>query len=163
MRCEACREPAADWHHHHGYAEINRLDVTALCRECHSGVHNGLIPEPRTGQVRTPNALPRNMWKPNTMVMHVLGGTYKGHCSPAHTAWARAWIRTNPIGKMWLAQYDAQIPSSWDEVDLNDPAPRPTEAQVAAGAQAQIKSHAQHEMIEARRRELAALEAGSAA
>lgn len=37
--------------HHWSYAEEHRTDCIPLCRRCHSRVHAGLIPEPRTGRI----------------------------------------------------------------------------------------------------------------
>lgn len=37
--------------HHWSYAAEHALDVIPLCTRCHSHVHHGRIPEPRTGRV----------------------------------------------------------------------------------------------------------------
>lgn len=40
MVCEECQEAqAAHWHHHKGYVEEHKLDVIALCTECHGKAH----------------------------------------------------------------------------------------------------------------------------
>ncbi len=40
MVCEHCGEAlAAHWHHHNGYGFEHRLDVIAVCKECHIGTH----------------------------------------------------------------------------------------------------------------------------
>lgn len=40
MVCEHCREAqAAHWHHHNGYADEYKLDVIALCFDCHGKEH----------------------------------------------------------------------------------------------------------------------------
>lgn len=40
MVCEGCKEAqAAHWHHHKGYAASVRLDVIALCMDCHAKEH----------------------------------------------------------------------------------------------------------------------------
>jgi hypothetical protein len=38
--CASCQEAqAAQYHHHNGYSEEHRLDVIALCTECHGKAH----------------------------------------------------------------------------------------------------------------------------
>jgi len=53
LPCEGCGAPAVEHHHHAGYEPAHHLDVTAVCRKCHRRIHNGTLPEPRTGQLRT--------------------------------------------------------------------------------------------------------------
>lgn len=59
--CESCgrkereRERETQWvhrtiHYHH-WDYSKPLDVIPLCRSCHWRVHNGKIPEPRTGRI----------------------------------------------------------------------------------------------------------------
>jgi hypothetical protein len=60
-RCEHCGAKAGDvgcngrpirLHlHHWSYAREHWLDTIELCARCHSGVHHGRIPEPRTGRI----------------------------------------------------------------------------------------------------------------
>lgn len=40
-------------YHHHDYSRP--LDVIPLCRSCHTLIHNGKRPEPRTGRVYPPS------------------------------------------------------------------------------------------------------------
>lgn len=38
--CEVCNEAlACEWHHHNGYSPEHRLDVIAICKECHIRAH----------------------------------------------------------------------------------------------------------------------------
>lgn len=40
MVCERCKEAqAAHWHHHNGYDKANRLNVIAVCVDCHTEEH----------------------------------------------------------------------------------------------------------------------------
>lgn len=132
MTCEACREPARDWHHHHGYDEVHRLDVTALCRACHSQVHVGVIREPRTGLLRTPDPKRldgRGIPGPRSMVAEITGSTPrrappKGTKVPDRWEWAFAWVKANPppprdpdgSWTTWAQQYLTSVPTRWSEV-----------------------------------------------
>jgi hypothetical protein len=60
--CEVCGRPQERPHnyskpfpvvlyHHHSYEPAHWLDVIPLCASCHRAVHNGRMPEPRTGRV----------------------------------------------------------------------------------------------------------------
>jgi 8-oxo-dGTP diphosphatase len=80
--CEVCGRPqsgvgrmAEVVFHHHDYSKP--LDVIPLCRDCHRKVHDGVIPEPRTGrfykhdpgdidaiQARVDQVLPGPRWQP---------------------------------------------------------------------------------------------------
>ena len=39
-------------YHHHSYEPAFWLDVVAVCDRCHTRIHLGQLPEPRTGEVR---------------------------------------------------------------------------------------------------------------
>jgi hypothetical protein len=56
LACHVCSKPARHYHHH-SYEREFHLDVVALCVPCHSAVHHGKIPEPRTGEIRTGDRL----------------------------------------------------------------------------------------------------------
>lgn len=53
--CEACGCVGPSVYHHHDYGQP--LDVIPLCRTCHQRVHNGTIPEPRTGRMYSSEAI----------------------------------------------------------------------------------------------------------
>lgn len=46
VECEICECTRNVMYHHASYLEEHALDVVALCRSCHSNVHNGKIPDP---------------------------------------------------------------------------------------------------------------------
>lgn len=48
MTCEACGSARKIHQHHHDYTK--RDDTIPLCASCHRDVHNGSLPEPRTGR-----------------------------------------------------------------------------------------------------------------
>lgn len=127
LRCEACPDRASVWHHHHeGYLEANRLDVTALCGSCHALVHRGSIPEPRTGRTRTlePGREGRGIWGPRKMVSQFIG-RYARRAPPENAKrmerwlWAQAWAKANPRSESEDHDtYYSRVPATWAEVGL---------------------------------------------
>ncbi len=47
--CKVCGERAQGWHHH-DYAPVSWLAVTALCDDCHGAIHGGHIDDPTLGR-----------------------------------------------------------------------------------------------------------------
>lgn len=45
--------------HHWSYLPEHHLDVVAVCRSCHNYIHQGDIPEPLTGELRTGSLIKR--------------------------------------------------------------------------------------------------------
>ena len=67
-RCEACGKNAEArrkgyrdvvWHH---WDYTKPLDVIPLCRRCHGLVHEGSMPEPRTGRMYPRVTRPKPVW-----------------------------------------------------------------------------------------------------
>lgn len=49
--CEACGSTRSVECHHWSYKTEHWLDVIPMCASCHRRMHNGRIPEPRTGRM----------------------------------------------------------------------------------------------------------------
>lgn len=113
------------WHHHHGYHPKHWLDLTALCRLCHSGVHAGRIPEPRLGQVRTsvPGGREIGTSGPRAYVAALLSREVPaGTRYPERYAWAQQWLDAHPgrpgpgaPRQAWQRFLDL-VPPNWSEV-----------------------------------------------